>query len=205
MPPGKSAKAVYDDGSSTNGDPTLTFYYDAESHEGEGTSVIPVPTDCEDGNSPFEAANNSKFVYFDENFKDFNTITSLRCWFKGFANLEYVRNIEFLNTKNVTTMFELFRGTSIHSLDLTLNDFSSLGYEYETGLDYTFANCTQLTTVKLSEKIKVDAHVDGTFFEDSSLTYVDASFLNFSYDNDDYDSRAFYRCNKLKTIVTKSE
>lgn len=123
-----SGKAVYDDGSASNGDPTLTFYFDSESHEDEGTMVIHVPSNCS-GGKPFDEAKNAKVIKFTESCKNFINLKSLYHWFYRFSNLETVEDIENLNTSKVTNLYETFAESSLNSIDLSKNNLSSLSNE----------------------------------------------------------------------------
>ena len=94
--------AVFNDG-------TLTFYYDDDKDNREGT----VYTTFSGSSSSGWLSNRSNITaaVFDASFAAYRP-TSTSSWFYYCTNLTSIQGLEYLNTENVTSMQEMFRGCS---------------------------------------------------------------------------------------------
>ena len=122
---------------------TLTFYYDAE-EPAEGT-VYDLPWDENSAVAPW-AGRNITTVEFNESFADFHDFTNLCGMFYNITNLTTIKNLEYLNTENVTDMSSMFAFCeALKSLDLC-----SFNTEKVTDMRLMFANCLALEELDLS-------------------------------------------------------
>ena len=92
--------------------------------------------------------------------------------FRGYSNVEYFSNMEFLHTENVQNMGGIFREChSITSLDVSTFDTSSV-----QDMSYMFSNCTSLTSLDVSAFDTGNVQTTtGMFSGCSSLTDLDVS------------------------------
>ena len=136
---------------------TLTFYRDAQERDKEGTTYH-LNTD---ENAPLwqEDAKGVKTVVFDTSFRDARP-TSCYKWFADMSELTTIEmknpsassptdiNYMNLNTSDVTTMKEMFRGCS--SLE-TLPHLYRLNTSNVTDMSGMFYNCSSLTSLDLAD------------------------------------------------------
>ncbi len=84
-------------------------------------------------------------VVFEASFASYYP-TVCSYWFMGFSNLTTIENIQYLNTSQVTNMYDMFANCSkLTSLDLTYFDTSNV-----TKMEAMFQSCTELTTITVS-------------------------------------------------------
>ena len=117
-------KAVYDTNGGAN---TLTFYYDAVDHSGNGITVY------QDGtanylfdNAQSEGAKwgyndvrvNVSKVEIDESVKKYEDLTSTAYMFKNMVNATGISGAEYLDVANVTDMSNMFERYGFSSTDL---------------------------------------------------------------------------------------
>ena len=82
-------------------------------------------------------------VTFDESFGYYHDLTSLKQWFYYCTVLTGITGLEYLNTENVTTMEEMFRGCgALIELDLTNFNVANV-----TSTQNMFNQCTLLETI----------------------------------------------------------
>ena len=130
---------------------TLTFYYDTERNEREGTAYsIPWNTSTVPGwtgnNWRYNYNGTTTTVNFDISFADYHGLTNTSHMFENMRALKTINNLERLNTENVTDMTEMFRFCDkLESLDVSHFNTSKVKYFY-----FTFSNCTSLTSLDLS-------------------------------------------------------
>ena len=89
---------------------------------------------------------NAKVAIFDESFKDYKP-TSCERWFYNCQQLTEIRNLDYLNTENVTNMNDMFLGCQM----LTELDLSNFNTTHVTNMNYMFINCTNLATVYVGD------------------------------------------------------
>ena len=135
-----------------------------------------------------------KTVVFDASFANARP-TSCYCWFSGCNNLTEIKGIEYLNTKNVTNMQEMFNACSkLTSLNLT-----SFNTAEVTNMRFMFHNCKVLTSLNLSnfntEKV---TDMQGMFWECWDLTSLDLS--NFNTENVTAMNYMFNGCTDLTSL-----
>ncbi len=76
--------------------------------------------------------------------------TTCESWFSGMSNATF-EGLENLNTTECTSMKDMFRGTSISSLDFSTDDLKlTFKTSKVTDMSGMFADCTSLTTLDLS-------------------------------------------------------
>ena len=119
-------------------------------------------------------------VVFDPSFADVRP-TSCRCWFYDFEALASIEGLEYLNTSEVTTMYEMFS----YCENLTTLDVSGFDMNRVTDASFMFTNCSKLTTIysdqtwnisNATEMFKRCSNLKGAISYDSSKT--DAAMAN---------------------------
>lgn len=175
------------------GNKTLTFTMVDDTTKavtsGDGAYSLNLST-----NSPKWSASSVDTVVFDKSFADARP-TSMYSWFNYASKLKVIKGIENLNTSEVTTTQNAFRGcSSLDSLDM-----SHFNLAKTTNMSYMFYSCSALKSVKFG-----DLHTDSVkdmqrlFYGCQSLASVDFSKLNTtSLANVQY---MFYNCSSLQTI-----
>ncbi|MGM9832684.1 MAG: BspA family leucine-rich repeat surface protein [Candidatus Limisoma sp.] len=149
---------------------TLTFYYDFKRATHRGTVYDIGSTN---GNTYIKTA------VFDTSFKDYLP-TSTASWFSNCSRLETVKNLDNLNTENVTDMSNMFNGCSalatIYCKDTWTCDEST----------NMFYGCTSLKGAEAYDASKVDvtmANPDTGYFTKGEAYAVEYdSTLTFYYD-----------------------
>ena len=155
---------------------TLTFYYDDQKAAKNGMSVGPF--DFGGTNRGWiDACAHITTVVFDESFKNDSTITSTAWWFRDFTNLTTIRDIEYLNTSNVTSMWGMFEMcTSLQSIDLS--HFDTRKVEQTA---YMFDGCSSLQSLDVSNFITANVKEMGAMFRNcSSLPSLDVTGFDTS-------------------------
>ena len=183
---------------------TLTFYYDDKKEANGGMDVGPFTVIDEKVNSGwYDNRENITTVIFDSSFANCTSITSTSYWFFGCSNLTQIKDIHYLNTSNVTYMWEMFAGCSaLKTIDVSkfnTSNVTNMGYmfygcnaltdvdvrNFETGnvtdMRSMFDGCNALTSLDVSnfntEKVK---NMSFMFWGCSSLTNLDVSHFNTS-------------------------
>lgn len=143
---------------------TLTFYYDANILNHEGT-VFPIDETQSDEEGGYgypiwagtlkEANTLVKKAKFDASFKDYLP-TSIGSWFYNCQALETVEGLENLNTSNVQYAYSMF----VNCVSLKVLDLSSWDMSKVTDIAEMFYNCSALTTIYSSGAWKCEASND---------------------------------------------
>lgn len=116
-------------------------------------------------------------VVFEESFKDVK-VKSCWNWFEGFTSLAKIKDIENLDTSEVTDMSSMFNSCNkLESLDL-----SSFNTSNVTNMNSMFDGCCGLTTLTLSSSFVTSQVTDmGNMFGGcQALTSLDLSSFNTS-------------------------
>ena len=139
-------------------------------------------------------SDNIKKVVFDTSFAMARP-TSCYWWFAGCKNLTEIEGVENLNTRNVTSMRNMFDACSnLESLDLSNFDTQNVIY-----MNYMFYGCSKLTSLNLSKfnNQKVTGMI--SMFEGcSGLTSLNLSKFNTQSVTD--MSNMFYGCSGLTSL-----
>ena len=172
-----------------NATETLTFCYKGvkpegayDLNEGEGRPAW------------INQSDNIKKVVFDTSFAMARP-TSCYWWFAGCKNLTEIEGVENLNTRNVTSMRNMFDACSnLESLDLSNFDTQNVIY-----MNYMFYGCSKLTSLDLSKfnNQKVTGMI--SMFEGcSGLKSLNLSKFNTQSVTD--MSNMFYGCSGLTSL-----
>ena len=172
-----------------NATETLTFRYKGvkpegayDLNEGEGRPAW------------INQSDNIKKVVFDTSFAMARP-TSCYWWFAGCKNLTEIEGVENLNTRNVTSMRNMFDACSnLESLDLSNFDTQNVIY-----MNYMFSGCSALTSLDLSKfnNQKVTGMI--SMFEGcSGLKSLNLSKFNTQSVTD--MSNMFYGCSGLTSL-----
>lgn len=123
----------------------------------------------------WEIIRNVNTVTFDESFKDYHGLTSTKEMFRGYDQLTTINNLTYLNTENVTDMKSMFYDCT----DLTSLDLSNFNTEQVTDMSLMFNNCKGLTSLDLST-FRTEKVTDMTdmFNSCSALTTLDLKMFN---------------------------
>ncbi len=139
-------------------------------------------------------SDNIKKVVFDTSFAMARP-TSCYWWFAGCKNLTEIEGVENLNTRNVTSMRNMFDACSnLESLDLSNFDTQNVIY-----MNYMFYGCSKLTSLDLSKfnNQKVTGMI--SMFEGcSGLKSLNLSKFNTQSVTD--MSNMFYGCSGLTSL-----
>ncbi len=198
---------------------TLTFKFEYEQHM-LGDNEWDVSNTGTEQPWSSQAGNITKVV-FDPSFADARP-TSCQKWFYGCEKLTSIEGIEYLNTSEVTNMFEMFyKCRGLTSIDVshfntsnlqsmsqmfnecnnltTIEGLENLNTSNVTNMNYMFWSCKKLESLDLShfntEKVK---DMEGMFWGCSSLQSLDLSHFNTSNVTD--MSGMFYNCSKLTSL-----
>ena len=175
-----------------NDNGTLTFYYNSHSAVHPGTKYA-LNTGSYDPDWYDDRASITKVV-FDPSFQDARPSTTYS-WFHGMSNLTEITNIQYLNTSQVTTMRQMFRGCS----SLTSLNLSSFNTANVTSMYAMFFECSGITSLDLSSfNTENLTEMNFMFSKCSSLTSLDLSSFNTS--NVTSMGSIFLDCSNLKTI-----
>lgn len=202
----------------SNDGTTLTFYYDKQKNTRTGGTTTFLPSgQAESG--WYNAAQTITTVTFDSSFADARP-TSTYGWFLGMRNLEAFRNLENLNTSEVTNMGMMFaQGLSkITNLDLSSLDtrnvtdmygmFNACGARHinlrgwDTGnvtdMSYMFYYCSRTITLDLRDwDVSKVTTIEGMFSYCSSLTTIYADDWFDLMTSLEYYNHIFSGCTSL--------
>ena len=180
---------------------TLTFYYDDQRATRTGTTWG-IEETKEEGNVTFPAWAGTwnvenrvtTRVVFDAPFRDFRPTTTAR-WFSLYRALKQVEGLEYLNTQNVTDMYEMFAGCS----GLTSLDLSHFNTQKVTDMSGMFSLCSGLTSLDLSHfKTQNVTSMYAMFWGCSGLTSLDVS--HFDTQNVTSMYGMFSGCSRLTSL-----
>ena len=169
----------------------LTFYYDGKKAERNGMDIGPFSSESE---RPWhEMSELIENVIFDSAITNDTTITSTAYWFKDFTNLNTIDGIQWLNTKFVMNMRQMFQNCSTLT-GIILDSFNTTNVTTMHGMFY---GCSSLQTLKLGS-FNTDKVTDTSYmFEGcSSLTELDLN--SFTEVKNPY--RMFNRCSSLVNL-----
>jgi len=196
---------------------TLTFYYDANILNHEGT-VLPIDETQSDEEGGYgypawagtskEANTWVKKAKFDASFKDYLP-TSIVSWFYNCQALETIEGLENLNTSNVVYMYSMF----VNCFQLKTLIFDKWDVSKVADMSDMFYNCSSLTTIYCDSEWNCKTSTDmftncyalqGAVKYDASKT--DGSMANhegyFSKVGPTALSRTFLNARKAKGIYT---
>ena len=181
---------------------TLTFYYDDQKAARSGMSVGPFIYSYDPGrdrhniNSGWDEQRESiTRVVFDESFANDTTITSTAYWFYEMTNLTVIEGLQYLNTQNVTYMYDMFEGCS----SLTSLDLSSFNTNNVTDMSGMFAYCSGLISLDLSDfNTQNVTQMQNMFFYCSNLASLDLS--SFDTQNVTDIGAMFWGCSGLTSL-----
>ena len=122
----------------TDNGETVTFYYDA--NKSQHQDALGFDFDWSPG------WKDVKVAIFDESFKDYKP-TSCENWFYLCLSLTEIRNLDYLNTENVTNMINMFSLCN----NLTEVDLSSFDNSKVTNAAGMFYFCPNLTTIYVGD------------------------------------------------------
>ena len=137
---------------------SLTFYYDTDDDEREGTIFYVGYSDVP---AWLGQCGRVARVTFDPSFDSVHP-TSLRQWFGGMTLLTAIEGMEHLNTSEATTMAALFKDCSnLRKVDLSHVDISKA-----TDLSEMFSGCSSIATLDLSSFAPTDDAATSEMFLD---------------------------------------
>lgn len=202
-------------------DSVLTFTYaDEASATGGESGIYKLNTNSYTVPSWHSKADSIVKVVFEQAFVKARP-TSTYSWFYGFSKLTTIEGIEYLNTSDVASMSEMFRGcSSLTSLDvsnfntqnvttvramfydckcLTSLDVSNFNTQNVTDMYHMFSGCKSLTSLDVS-KFDTQNVTDMNFMFSncSALTSLDLS--NFDTQNVTDMSQMFLDCKGLASL-----
>lgn len=174
---------------------TLSFYYDGKKDSRQGT----IYTSDQFGTTnqyPRWIPNSFTTVVFDDSFAEYDGVTSTYRWFFECTKLTTIVGIKNLNTKNVTSMNNMFA----YCFNLTGLDVSHFNTANVKDMSGMFYSCRSLASLDVSAFNTTNVTDMSTmFFGCSGLTSLDVSSFNTA--NVIGMSYMFYECNSLVTII----
>ena len=187
---------------------TLTFYYDNKKNErtGEISSPSVLTTIGKknykgwmyNGQSDIFVNKVVKVVSFDPSFQKYTPQTT-DYWFSLYTKLTTIKNLKYLNTTNVTSMFNMFFGCS----SLTDIDLSSFNTSNVTDMGQLFKGCRSLKNLNLSSFNTTNVtNMSSMFSGCSSLNSLDLS--SFNTKNVTNMCSMFYGCSSLTSLDLSS-
>ena len=159
---------------------TLTFKYDNNrpTESTETQNVYDVP---DRSITPDWSKNHSgeiKTVVFDKSFADARP-TTCYCWFYEFRLLTDIQGIQYLNTSEVTNMFNMFRNCS----KLTYLDLTGFDTKNVTNMECMFCNCENLVSIYVSESFTTNNVTNSDYMFGYCYSLVGA--VAYSEDSED--------------------
>ena len=166
----KESYAVFKDG-------TLSFYYDENRNNREGTIYSNKNDISHFSEIPWN--DNKGFItnaIFDESFANARPKTT-SYWFSDCENLTEIQGMQYLNTSNVEDM----RGMFYQCIALNSLDVSHLNTSSVTDMSEMFSGCNILTTLDVSSFNTCNVTDMGGMFEGcNALTSLDVSHFDTS-------------------------
>ncbi len=174
---------------------TLTFYFDTNPNTHSKTYDLNNGDDKPAWNAK---ADSITTVVFDASFADFKPL-SCAYWFASCKNLTEIKNIENLNTENVSTFKSMFHTcTNLKSVDV-----SGFNTSYATDMDAMFKNCSSFTTLDLSKFDTKNVTTIGSFLE-GCVNLVELDLSSFDTQNIKSMGNMFLRCYSLSKLDISS-
>ena len=137
-----------------------------------------------------------KSVVFDKSFNEYAPI-SLEGFFQDCKGLETILGLEYLNTANVTSMYNMFKNCQKLS-SLTLSE--SFNTANVTNMAYIFTNCNNLSSLTLSNFNTAKVTNMAFMFQDcNKLSSLDLS--NFNTENVTVMYNMFSNCKNLSSLT----
>lgn len=172
---------------------TLSFYYDGKKSSRDGQVFTELNYN---GGIGMPWCNSTiTTVVFDKTFANYDELTNMSGWFYKCSSLTTLSGLEYVNTTNVTDMFEMFAFCSV----LTTLDLSSFNTSNVTNMYGMFRNCSGLTSIDLSSfNTSKVTDMLSMFYGCSGLTNLDLSSFNTSNVTD--MRGMFYGCSGLTSL-----
>ena len=126
--------------------------------------------------------------------------TSMEGWFSGFESMKEIKNLNYLNTSEVTNMSTLFNDCK----GLTSIDISSWDTRKVTDMSQMFSYCDNLKSINFqgvnTEQVK---NMNYMFIESKALTSLDLT--GFDTKNVEQVQAMFEGCSELTTIYCNED
>lgn len=180
---------------SSNGK-TLTFCYDSERVERVGTTFDLVTQEyvSPDWSPEYNEVSNVTTVVINPSFTDARPIYT-SYWFFNMAHVEEIDGLEYLNTSEVKSMYNMFSGCSA----LTTLDLSHFVTSKVTDMNQMFYDCSSLKRLDLSHFDFSNVSNMGFLFNGcSSLESI--IFGNVNSSNVQQTHYMFAQCSNLKRL-----
>lgn len=175
---------------------TLTFCYDGKRGDRIGSTY---DLSSDEYTPPgwftdFDEESAISEVVFDSSFANATPIYT-SYWFVNMVGLTEIKGLNYLNTSNVRSMYNMFHGCSgLTSLDLSHFDTSSV-----TSMGQMFDGCSALKSLDLSSFDTSNVIDMGfMFYNCSSLESIEISSFNLS--NVIQTHYMFWKCSSLKNL-----
>ena len=183
----------------SEGNTTLTFYYDDSKESRNGMDVGPFTYNKGVNSGWYEQSKSIINVVFDDSFADCTSVTSTAYWFYECNNLTTITGIANLHTDKVTSMRHMFYNCS----SLTNLDVTNFNTQNVTDMSYMFSDCKSLTSLDVTNfETQNVTDMSYMFCNCSSLTSFDVT--NFNTRNVTDMRNMFYSCSSLTSLdVTK--
>ena len=160
----------------TSSNKTLTFYYDNQRASRSGTTYDLNTGTSNPGWYTDGTRANVTNVVFNSSFANARP-TSTRNWFCSMENLQSITGISYLNTSEVTSMMNMFRGCE----QLASLDVSHFNTAKVTTMSCMFCNCSSLTSLGVSGfNTSQVTNMTDMFYGCSGLTSLDLRGFNTS-------------------------
>jgi surface protein len=178
---------------------TLTFYYDnLRSSRTDVTYDLNTGYNAPDWETDGTNAVVTKVV-FNSSFANARPMTTAR-WFNDMENLQSITGLSYLNTSEVTNMFDMFSGCR----KLTTLDVSHFNTSKVTDMYCMFNSCSNLTSLDLSHFNTPNlVRMNEMFAYCYNLTNLDLS--NFNTSKVTSMSIMFFGCTSLRTIYVGND
>lgn len=179
-------------------DSLCTFYFDAKRYERGGRKLEVFVKYYLDYYYHGLIAEEIKKVIFDSSFAKYLPNSTMG-WFYGCSKLETIENIQYLNTSNVSSMYDMFSGCK----SLTSLDLSSFNTANVKSMSDMFSGCNSIKDIDINNLNM--SNVESTnrmFLGCHSLTHLNMSNCNtsklYSMEN------MFSGCNSLSNLDLSS-
>lgn len=145
---------------------TLTLYYDDQKHIHHDVLTEWTPSKgTNDLYNNVDKCLSIKQAVLDESMQNARPTTTYS-WFYALPNLKEIIHLDYLNTEEVTTMWHMFRASS----SLTELDVHRFNTAKVTNMNYMFAYCSKLETIKCND--------DWSGVENSTYMFAGCEKLN---------------------------
>ena len=183
-------------------DKTMYFVYDepitvGNTYQSKTVSRVWSGDDVVNSGSPkwddVDAAKACTKVVFDASFASVRPKTCM-FWFLNFFDLQEIEGLQYLNTSEVTDMYNMFAKCS----SLTTLDVTSFDTQQVTNMNGMFQDCVKLTTLNLASFDTKNVTDMGCMFKGcQKLTTIEVS-ASWTTTNVDTSSDMFQGCTLLK-------